>query len=175
MMAKGMSLLVRDTLTWNPPADAASATVAPPAATSSVETLPADHPDARAVRRLLDANGLTKKQVDAVSVVENGRVVKLFLQEAGVKEITPDIGQLTELRLLHAYGDRTLGLPLLTTVSPALAKCTKLEELLLTQNSLDTLPPELATLKNIKTLSIAENPLTTLPAEVKAWAEVRRE
>jgi hypothetical protein len=130
-----------------------------------------DPADAKAVQAILTANGLTKKKVEGVSVVENGRVVKLYLQEGGVKVIPDAIGELTELRLLHCYGDRNLKLPLLTKVSPAIAKCGKLEELLLNQNDLATLPPEIAQLTNLKVLSIADNKLKDLSEVVKAWAE----
>jgi hypothetical protein len=169
MMARGMFLLLRDTLKWKGGDEPAPMAAAPkPAKTDAAKIDPAD---AKAVQAILTANGLTKKKVEGVSVVENGRVVKLYLQEGGVKTIPDAIGQLTELRLLHCYGDRSLKLPLLTKVSPAIAQCSKLEELLLNQNDLATLPPEIAQLTNLKVLSIADNKLKDLPEAVKAWAE----
>jgi leucine-rich repeat protein SHOC2 len=170
MMAKGMLVLLTDTLKWKPgaaPETAAGGSTTRPAA----ETLAPSHPDYKAVQAILAANGLTKKKVEAISVVENGRVTKLYLQEGGVKIIPDAIAQLTELRLLHCYGDRDLKLPLLTKVSPAIGKCTKLEELLLNQNDLSTLPAEIAQLENLKQLSIADNKLKDLPPVVTAWAE----
>jgi len=173
MMAKGFLLILRDTFHWKPvagvEAPAAGATTRP--AASNVETLPATHPDFKAVQAILNANGLTKKKVESVAVVENGRVVKLYLQEGGIKTLPAEIGTLTELRLLHLYGDRNLKLPLLTQISPAIGKCTKLEELLLNSNDLTTLPSEIASLKSLKELSLADNKLTNLPPGVKAWAE----
>ena len=135
------------------------------------ETLPAVHPDMQAVRAILDANGLTKKTVESVSVVEGGRIVALYLQEGGVTELPEAIGKLEALRLLHLYGDRKQPYPLLKKISPALANCKKLEELLLNQNDLEILPAEIAVLVNIKTLSLADNKLKKLPAEAEKWAK----
>ncbi len=122
------------------------------------------------MRAILDANGLTKKEVDGVSVVKNGRIVELFLQEGSIAELPDAIGGLTALRKLHVYGDRTLNLPLLKKASPAIGKCTEIEELLLNQNDLTTLPAEIASLQKLRNLSVAENHLAGLPPEVTAWA-----
>ncbi len=175
MMAQGMLLLLRDTLKWKGselpapvgagPADKTAATPEKPAET------PLDPRDYKAVQAILAANGLTQKKVEGVSVAENGRVVKLYLQEGGVKVLPDEIGQLTDLRVLHCYGDRTLKLPLLARVSPAIGKCTKLEKLLLNQNNLSALPAKIADLTNLKQLSIADNKLKNLLPAVKAWAE----
>ncbi len=185
MMAKGFLLLLRDTLKWKPidgakapngpgappkgVAGDSGATTQPAGVEAKAETLPPSNPEYKAVQAILTANGLTKKKVDGVAVVENGHVVKLYLQEGGIKSITDDIGKLPELRLLHVYGDRNLKLPLLTHVSPAIAKCTKLEELLLNNNNLTALPPEIVGLTNLTQLSIADNKLKTIPPAVKEW------
>ena len=171
MMAKGMLLLLRDTIKWK--GSDLPVPMGPSPTRKSVGPGDAamDAGDFKAVQTILAANGLTKKKVEAVSVVENGRVVKLYLQEGGVTNIPNSIGQLTELRLLHCYGDRNLKLKLLSRISPAIGKCTKLEELLLNQNDLATLPPEIAQLTGLKQLSIADNKLKNLPEPVKAWAE----
>lgn len=174
MMAQGMLLLLRDTLKWKgselpaPVGGDAQKTATTPDKPAETPIDPADH---KAVQAILAANGLTQKKVEGVSVAENGRVVKLYLQEGGVKVLPDEIGQLTELRVLHCYGDRALKLPLLGRVSPAIGKCTKLEELLLNQNDLATLPAKIAELTNLKQLSIADNRLKNLLPAVKAWAE----
>ena len=152
----------------------------PPAAVGAVhksvapvrqgETLPASHPDVKAARAILDANGLTSRSVEGVSVVKDGRIVELFLQEGGISEVPDAIGELTALRKLHLYGDRSLKLPLLKNLSPAIGKCTEIEELLLNQNDLTTLPTAIAGLKKIRNLSLADNHLRNLPPEVEAWA-----
>jgi hypothetical protein len=179
MMAKGMLLLLRDTLKWKaveaPAAGAGSApsAVKPVGDTSNegtIELLPPNSPDYKAVQAILDANK-SKRKVEAVTVAEKGRAVKLYLQEGGITEIPDAIGQLTELRVLHVYGDRELKLPLLTKVSPAISKCTKLEELLLNNNELTTLPPDLTKLQNIKNLSVGDNKLKALPEPLAEWIQ----
>lgn len=124
-----------------------------------------------AVRALLDANGLTNKQVNGVCVFEKDRAVELYIQEGGVTHITSHIGQLSELRLLHCYGDRQLGFPLLTQIAPEIGGCTRLEELLLNQNSLAALPEEITNLTNLNILSVGDNKLCSPSAGVAAWLD----
>ncbi len=173
MMAKGFLLVLRDTLKMKPDANDGGVNDSPKSdkPEPKVETIPATHPDYRAVQAILNANGLTKKKVESVSVVENGRIVKLYLQEGGIKVLPDSIGALTELRVLHLYGDRALKLPLLEKISPAIARCTKLEELLLNNNELKTLPKEIVGLKNLTTLSLADNPLSDLSPAVLEWVK----
>ncbi len=169
-LAKGFLLVLSEALNSVPGTKAT-----PSAQTTEIQkvaaTLPPEHPEAKAVRAILDANNLKAKTVEGVSVVENGRIVELFLQETGITNLTEEIGVLTALRKLHLYGDRDLGEPLLKTISPAIGKCTAIEELLVNQNDLTTLPPEIANLKNLRLLSIADNHLANLPPGVMAWAE----
>ena len=117
----------------------------------------AGHADQLAVRAILDANNLTNRLVDAASAYVHDRTTELYLQEAGVTHLTADIGQLSELTLLHCYGDRALGHPLLTQVAPAIGSCTKLTELLLFQNSLTNLPSAITNLTKLTTFSIGDN------------------
>lgn len=140
-------------------------------AAGRAETLSADHPDARAVRAILDANGLRRKTVEGVAVVEGGRIVELYLQECGIRELTDDIGRLSRLRRLHLYGDRSLGLPLLEQIGPGIGRCSELEELLLNNNALTSLPETVVELRKIKRLSIADNRISHLPPPVRAWVE----
>jgi hypothetical protein len=181
-LAKGFLLVLVESMKWQggdakdaPAAGSAGAAAAakPTTAPSDApaETLAPTSPDYKAVRAILDANNLKQKTVDGACVVENGRVVKLYIQECGVTTITEQIGTLTELRVLHCYADRNLGHPFLTKVSPAIARCTKLEELLLTDNDLTALPPEIVKLTNLKSLSVAGNRLNRLPPAVAAWAK----
>lgn len=173
MMAKGFLLVLKEAFAQKPAAAPAVAAGAPAkdASAGKAAALPPDHPDVKAVRAILDANGLTKKAVDGVSVIENGRIVGLFLQEGGITELPDQIGTLTALRKLHLYGDRNLLLPRLKKISPAIGRCTNLEELLLTQNELETLPAEIANLQQLRNLSIADNRLHDLPPAVVKWAQ----
>lgn len=170
MMAKGFLLVLKETFAQNPSGEA-SAQTAPSAPAARTDTLPKDHPDVKAVRAILDANGLTKKAVEGVSVIENGRITGLFLQEGGITEVPDEIGQLTALKKIHLYGDRLLPQPLLKKISPAIGKCTEIEELLLNQNDLSILPAEIANLQKIRNLSIADNRLQNLPPAVIEWAK----
>lgn len=125
-----------------------------PAAKSAINAA-----DAAAVQALLKANNL-QHPLEGIAVPNaQGRIVELYLQEAGVQKITADIGQLSELELLHCYGDRKLGLPLLKEVDPAIGKLTKLKTLLLNQNELTTLPTAMTALQNLALLSVGENDL----------------
>lgn len=126
--------------------------------------------DRAAVRAILDANGLTNRQVSASAVFDDERVTRLYLQECGLRRITADIGRLDQLRLLHAYGDRTLGYPLLAEVAPELGACARLEELLLNQNALAALPEALSGLTQLRALSLGENRLPELSPALAAWA-----
>ena len=171
MMAKGFLLVLRDTLKWKPLPPAATTTKPAAAPAAKVEKLHPGSPDYKAVRAILDANGLKAKTVDSVTVVERGRAVKLYLQEGGIKELPEALGLLTELRVLHVYGDRSLPHPLLESISPAIGTCTKLEELLLNHNELRSLPEEIAKLTKLTSLSLADNRLANLPEAVAAWAK----
>lgn len=127
--------------------------------------------DRAAVQALLSANGVGRS-VDGVAVFNaTGRVTELYLQEAGISRITADIGTLTELTVLHCYGDRALGYPLLTSVDPAIAACTRLRTLLLTQNELTDLPPAITGLGGLAVLSVGENRLADIGQPVRAWLD----
>jgi hypothetical protein len=113
--------------------------------------------DRLAVRAILDANNLTNKQVDAISVYQYDRITKLYLQESGVSNLTSEIGQLSELNLLHVYGDRALGHPLLSRMASEIGNCTKLTEMDLSQNSLTNLPTAITNLTKLTICSIGDN------------------
>jgi len=175
MLAKGFLLVLKEAFEQKTPnavsGKAASKTEEIKPSKTVAEILPPDSSDYKAVRSILDANQLPKKKVESVAVVSNGRVTELFLQEGGISELPDAIGTLTALKKLHLYGDRTLTYPLLKKISPAIGKCTELEELLLNQNDLSALPEEIANLKKLKNLSIGDNHLKGLSAPVLEWAK----
>ncbi|MEK7413943.1 MAG: leucine-rich repeat domain-containing protein, partial [Planctomycetota bacterium] len=177
MMAKGMLLVLRDALAMKtsgevlPPVTGGAAVKPTPLIKDVKVVLPAFNPEYKVVRAILDANGLTAKKVEGVTVCRKGHIVELFLQEGGMTEIPDAIGSLPELEKLHVYGDRSLGHPLLKKISPAIGKCVKLQELLLNSNDLTTLPAEIANLVALKNLSLADNRLHGLPAAVSEWAK----
>ncbi len=173
MMGKGFVLAARDTLRWDggtlPPPT--TSTVAAPAPV--VETLPPTHPEYLAVRAILDANKLNDAQVADRTLVRDGHVVELLLQESGVTTIPDAIGKLTHLERLHCYGDRNLKLPFLHTISPAIGKCQALKELLINDNDLKSLPDEMASLDKVERLSLAGNRLQNLSPTVEKWGKSR--
>jgi len=170
MMAKGFLLVLVEAMKSQPTeveqADQPQAGDGP-----DVETLNPRHREYRAVRAILDRNGLDKKTVESVAVVKDGHVRELYLQEGGIAKLPAAIGLLTELRVLHLYGDRDLEHPLLSQIDPNIARCTKLEELLLNENDLTALPEEITNLKNLRKLSVADNRLNELPKSVRDWLE----
>lgn len=169
VMGRGYILALRDTLRWS--ADAPPLPPGKPAARiAGTETLAPDHPEYRAVRAILDRNGLRASTVEGHIQVRDGHVVGLFIQEAGVTVIPDEIGRLAKLERLTCYGDRTLGQPFLRSISPEIGKCTALRELLLNHNDLTDLPAEITALTGLETLSLADNRLGELSAPVRTWA-----
>ncbi len=168
MMAKGFLLVMRDALKQG---GNSIKLKAQQSQNLDQQALATDDPEYQAVRAILDANNLQQKKVASVSMVEDGHIVALYLQEGGVTKLTDDIGKLRHLRTLHLYGDRELDLPLLQHLSPAIGKCTRLEDLLLNHNELSSLPKEISRLKKISSLSLADNKLKDLPSAAQRWAE----
>lgn len=172
MLAKGLLLILRDTFRSENGNVAPAATPAIPVISNTqAEALPANHPDALAVRALLDANGLEKKTIEGVSVIEGGRIVGLYLQECGITTLPAEIGKLDALRMLWLYGDRKQSYPLLRKIAPEIGRCTNLEEIQLAQNDLENLPVEITQLPKVKLLTIGDNRLKNLPADVFAWVK----
>jgi hypothetical protein len=173
MMGKGFVLAARDTLRWD------GGTLPPPTTSTGeapkvlTETLPPTHPEYLAVRAILDANKLNDAQVADRTLVRDGHVVELLLQESGVTTIPDAIGALTHLERLHCYGDRELTLPFLQTISPAIGKCQALKELLINDNDLKSLPDEMANLDKVERLSLAGNRLQNLSPALEKWAKGR--
>lgn len=172
MLAKGFLLVLRDALRSEageplPLATPTTSTTAP----AKTETLPADHPDAKAVRAILDANGLAQKTIEGVSVIEGGRIVGLYLQECGITELTAEIGKLDALRMLWLFGDRKQSYPLLKKIAPEIGLCRNLEDVQLAQNDLENLPAEITKLPKIKSLTIGDNKLKNLSPEILAWVK----
>ena len=177
MMAKGFLLVLRDAFAMKmsgavlPPVPGAAAVQATPLASEKKCELVPWNPEYKAVRAILDANGLTAKKVESITVTRKGHYVELYLQECGVTTIPAEIGLLTQLERLHVYGDRSLKHPLLQKIAPEICKCVKLNELLLNNNELTTLPAEIAHLDQLKHLSLADNRLKDLPPPVLDWAK----
>jgi leucine-rich repeat protein SHOC2 len=93
--------------------------------------------------------------------IENGRVVKLKLENFGLTGAVPaDIGQLTSLTKLNLLGNQ------LTSVPAEIGQLTSLEGLDLRYNQLTSVPAEIGQLASLRKLSLGGNQLTSVPAEI---------
>ena len=94
-------------------------------------------------------------------MIENGRVVKLKLENFGLTGAVPaDIGQLTSLTKLNLNRNQ------LTSVPAELGQLTSLEGLDLRSNQLTSVPAEIGQLASLRKLSLGGNQLTSVPAEI---------
>jgi hypothetical protein len=167
LLAKGLLLSIHETLRWQPAVGGAAAPVAGEPAAAAV--LPAGHPEMRAVRAILDHNGLQKVPESGVVQIRDGHVVVLSIQEMGVREIPDAIVLLPRLERLQVYSDPESDLPRLQRVSPALGQLTALRELTLNHNQLRSLPDTLTRLRALESLSVADNPLDQLSPGMREW------
>jgi len=93
--------------------------------------------------------------------MENGRVVKLELTEAGLTGAVPaEIGRLTSLTVLDLGGNK------LTSRPAEIGQLASLTELSLFCNQLTTLPAEIGQLTSLMQLHLDNSQLTSLPAEI---------
>jgi internalin A len=103
---------------------------------------------------------LTPYQI-ALQKIETARETnasELYLGQ--LTELPPEIGQLTNLRILIVSSN------LLTTLPPEIGQLENLQWLELDSNHITSLPAEIGQLKNLILLSIDFNLLTTVPAEI---------
>ena len=116
--------------------------------------------------------------------IENGRVVKLELQDFGLTGAVPaEIGRLSSLRELDLSYNQLTSLPAeiwqltalqvlalndnqLTSVPAEIGQLTWLERLWLNNNQLTSVPAEIGQLTSLERLSLYDNQLTSLPAEI---------
>ncbi len=98
-------------------------------------------------------------------------------------ELPPEIGQLTDLKVLSLIGNRLTTLPAeigelaalksldlsfnhLTALPPEIGQLAALQDLRLMSNALTALPPEIGGLADLNTLDLGGNELTQLPQEM---------
>ena len=101
--------------------------------------------------------------------MENGRVVKLWLEGFGVTGAVP-----AEIRRLSALEVLGLGNNQLTTVPAEIWRLTSLRELSLYSNELTSLPAEIGQLASLEELRLYNNQLTTVPAEIGQLTALKR-
>ena len=91
--------------------------------------------------------------------MENGRVVKLVLQEFGLTGAVPaEIGQLSSLERLYLAANQ------LTSLPAEIGQLTSLTELYLQNNKLTSLPAEIGQLTSLRELNLYGNRLRSVPA-----------
>ena len=93
--------------------------------------------------------------------MEDGRVVKLVLEEFGLTGAVPaEIGRLSALRTLDLDNSS------LTSLPAEIGQLTSLRELNLRDNRLTSVPAEVGQLTSLRRLDLADNQLTSVPAEI---------
>jgi|GEM_PF-4859826 len=112
---------------------------------------------------MLDEDALENMQ--GVTSIEEGlknpdAVVKLDLQNNGMKKLPPEIGRFRNLQYLNVSRNQLSELP------REISNLTKLQVLNASGNQIDILPPELSRLQSLKQLNLATNLLKKLPPEI---------
>lgn len=100
---------------------------------------------------------------ELLKVIEKAKVsgaTELNLRGEGLQELSPAIGQLTNLTDLNLSGNQ------LTELPPEIFHLTKLARLNLSQNYLAELPHEICKLTSLTALYLGGNQLTKLPPEI---------
>jgi leucine-rich repeat protein SHOC2 len=93
--------------------------------------------------------------------MENGRVVKLVLQEFGLTGAVPaEVGRLSAIRVLVLADNE------LTSVPAEIGQLASLKELWLNANKLTSVPAEIWQLTSLTELDLYNNQLTSVPAEI---------
>lgn len=136
--------------------------------------------DSLILRAILDSNGLQNVPVRKVVKIDSlwPRHIHVLLLDYDIRKdfpqihsLTSRIGELTELREIHAKDN------LLEALPSNICKLRHLRRLILKFNRLSTLPTEFGELDSLEELDISYNSLAFLPAEigrltslVKLWA-----
>lgn len=112
---------------------------------------------------MLDEDALENMQ--GVTSIEEGlknpdAVVKLDLQNNGMKKLPPEIGRFRNLQYLNVSRNQLSELP------REIGNLTRLQVLNASGNQIDVLPPELSRLQSLKQLNLATNLLKKLPPEI---------
>jgi Leucine-rich repeat (LRR) protein len=102
----------------------------------------------------------TKRLMKAIHKVLESRETSLNLFGKGIKELPPEIFQLTHLESLELSYNQ------LETLPPEIGALTALKELRLGHNRLKSLPPEIGALTELTRLEVDWNQLEGLPKEI---------
>ena len=94
--------------------------------------------------------------------MENGRVVKLSLEDVGLTGAVPaEVGRLTALRELNVSRNA------LTLLPAEIGQLASLVKLSLSENQLTSVPAEIGQLASLQELWLNDNLLTSVPAEIR--------
>ncbi len=109
-------------------------------------------------------------QVELLAIIEKAAregALSLDLSAKGITQLPEQIGQLTNLQLLHLGGNQ------LSTLPEQIGQLVNLQRLDLSQNRLSTLPEQIAQLANLQELKVYGNQLTTLPEQLGRLTNLR--
>ncbi|MDY6939633.1 MAG: COR domain-containing protein [Cyanobacteriota bacterium] len=111
--------------------------------------------------KLLQAPPMTEQELlKAIAKAARDRVKSLNLSFNQLRQLPPEIGQLTNLQSLYLNSNRLSQLP------PEIGQLTNLQSLYLNGNRLSQLPPEIGQLTNLQSLYLNSNRLSQLPPEI---------
>ena len=112
---------------------------------------------------------MTKKELlQIIKKSAREKAKTLDFSRKNIKELPPEIGQLTNLTSLYLHDNQ------LTTVPPEVGQLTNLKTLDLSHNQLTTVPSEIGGLTNLTSLDIDNNQLTTMPSEIGKLTKLMR-
>lgn len=157
-------------------------------------SLPGQTSDLGVVESILEKNNLDWN-IEEVATFNNGRIIELNLNnknfgKEGIKTLTPEIGQLTELKELAINDNDLIILPKeifncvkltkleiknnnLLSIPSDISKLSRLTVLDLRNNELKELPPEIGKLKLLSKLQLWGNELISLPSEIGKLSSLR--
>ncbi len=115
----------------------------------------------------MTAKAAYKQAQKRIEQARKERATSLNLSGLGLKEVPPEIGQLSSLQLLDLGGNQ------LTTVSDSLSQLIRLQQLWLHLNQLATMPDSIGRLSTLNELSLTSNQLTTLPESLGQLGALR--
>ncbi len=106
-----------------------------------------------------------ERKIEAALLEE---ATELDLENMGLTELPPSVGNLVNLKILKLGADFVKGgeRNQLTTLPAEIGQLTQLQRLYLEGNQLTTLPAEIGQLTQLQRLYLEGNQLTTLPAEI---------
>ena len=150
-------------------------------------TVLAENSDRKTVANILAKNNLNW-DIDKIATFEGDRIIALDLTNgdisiSGITQLNPEIGNLTELRVLTINDGQILTLPVeifnctkltrleiknsnLKFIPLGLSKLTGLTELDLRNNELEQLPLDIGKLKSIVKIQLWGNNLIGLPSDI---------